>query len=36
MSFLTILKKVENIILGNKINDLKPKNHWKKYRRLKI
>jgi hypothetical protein len=36
MSFLTILKKVENIILGNKINDLKPKNHWKKYLRSKI
>ena len=36
MSFLTILKKVENIILGNKINDLKPKNYWKKYRKSKI
>jgi len=36
MSLFTIIKKVENIILGNKINDLKPKNYWKKYRKSKI
>ncbi|MDB2351418.1 hypothetical protein N9W06_03915 [Candidatus Marinimicrobia bacterium] len=36
MSFLTTLKKVENIILGKKSNDNKSKDHWKKYRRPKI
>ena len=35
MSFLKILQKVEHIILGdNKVN-IKPKDHWKKYRRPK-
>jgi hypothetical protein len=36
MSFLETLKKVENIILGEKSNDTKPKDHWKKYRRPKV
>ena len=36
MSFLATLKKVENIILGEKSNDTKPKDHWKKYRRPKV
>ena len=36
MSFLTILKKVENIILGEKSNDTSSKDHWKKYRRPKV
>ena len=35
MSFLTTLKKVENIILGEKSNNTKSKDHWKKYRRPK-
>jgi len=36
MSFLKTLQKVENIILGKKINYIKPKDHWKKYRKPKI
>ena len=36
MSFLKTLKKVENIILGKKNNSIKPKDHWKKYRKPKI
>ena len=36
MSFLKTLQKVENIILGKKINHIKPKDHWKKYRKPKI
>ena len=36
MSFLATLKKVENIILGKKSNDTKPKDHWKKYQRPKV
>ncbi len=36
MSFLTTLKKLENIILGEKSNDTKSKNHWQKYRRPKV
>ena len=36
MSFLTALQKVEDIILGKKISDTKPKDHWKKYRRPKV
>jgi|TARA_B100001094_G_C17728803_1_gene575550 hypothetical protein len=36
MSFLTTLKKVENIILGEKSNNTKSKDHWKKYRRPKV
>jgi len=36
MSFLKTLQKVENIILGKKIDPIKPKDHWKKYRKPKI
>ena len=36
MSILKILQKVENIILGKKIDSDKPKDHWKKYRKPKI
>ena len=36
MSFLATLKKVENIILGEKSADTKPKDHWEKYRRPKV
>ncbi len=36
MSFLKTLQKVENIILGKKNDRIKPKDHWKKYRKLKI
>jgi len=36
MSFLTILKKVENIILGKRTNDTKSKDHWQKYRIPKV
>ena len=31
MKFLQVTKNIENFILGNK----KPKNHWKKYRKVK-
>ena len=36
MSFLKTLQKVENIILGKKTNSIKPKDHWKMYRKPKI
>ena len=36
MSLLKTLQKVENIILGKKIDSIKPKDHWKKYRKPKI
>jgi len=36
MSFLKTLQKVEIIILGEKTNSIKPKDHWKKYRKPKI
>jgi len=36
MSFLKTLQKVENIILGKKIDNIKPKGHWEKYRKPKI
>jgi len=36
MSFLKTLQKVEKIILGKKNNSIKPKDHWKKYRKPKI
>jgi|TARA_B100001094_G_C18118557_1_gene765498 hypothetical protein len=36
MSFLTTLKKVENIILGKRTNDTKSKDHWQKYRTPKV
>jgi len=35
MSFLKTLQKIENIILGVKKENIKPKDHWKKYRRPK-
>ena len=35
MSFLKVLQKVEHIILGDKKENIKPKDHWKKYRRPK-
>jgi len=31
MSFLDVLKNIERFIIGEK----KPKDHWKKYRKLK-
>jgi len=33
MSFLDILKKVEDIILGENKGNNDSKNHWKKYRK---
>ena len=36
MSFLKILQKVEHIILGDKKEGIKSKDHWKKYRKTKI
>tara|TARA_Y100001968_G_scaffold158559_1_gene144979 strand:- start:234 stop:347 length:114 start_codon:yes stop_codon:yes gene_type:complete len=36
MLFLKTLKKVENIILGKKNDSIKPRDHWKKYRKPKI
>ena len=33
MSFLKTLQKLENIILGKRSADIKPKDHWKKYRK---
>ena len=35
MSFLKVLQKVEHIILGDNSENIKPKDHWKKYRRPK-
>jgi len=35
MSFIKTLQKVEHIILGGNKENIKPKNHWKKYRRPK-
>jgi len=35
MSFLKTLQKVEHIILGDNKKNIKPKDHWKKYRRPK-
>ena len=32
MSFLKTLQKFEQIIIGDKKMDKKPKDHWKKYR----
>ncbi len=36
MSFLKTLQKVEHIILGDKKEGTKSKDHWKKYRKTKI
>ena len=36
MSFLKTLQKVEDIILGKKVDDIKTNDHWKKYRKPKI
>ena len=36
MSFLKTLKKVEDIILGGENETIKPKDHWKKYRKPKF
>ena len=36
MSFLETLKKVEDIILGDKNETIKPKDHWKKYLKPKF
>ena len=35
MSFIKTLQKVEHIILGDSTENIKPKDHWKKYRRPK-
>jgi len=35
MSFIKVLEKVENIILGKRNDSLKPEDHWKKYRKPK-
>ena len=32
MSFLKVLQKAEHIILGDSTENIKPKDHWKKYR----
>lgn len=34
-SFLKVLQKVEEIIIGERIDTLKSKDHWKKYRKKK-
>ena len=35
MSFLKVLDKLELVILGAKVKNKKPKDHWKKYRKIK-
>jgi|TARA_B110000046_G_scaffold157857_1_gene169474 hypothetical protein len=35
MSFLKVLQKVEKVILGDKADLKKPKDHWKKYPKQK-
>ena len=35
MSFLKVLHKFEIVILGEKAKNIKPKDHWKKYRKIK-